>query len=256
MSDQPESVSTSGKVSGNMFLYRDPELLTPETHGSMGFTPAARPFDFVKAERAIPLTMTEFNSAQRSYPIIFSNIENPLPLAVVGLLDDSNLYVDEQGNWDPMCYVPTYLRCYPFAFATEGGGRIAVVVDRSADSVSENPQYPFFVGDKISEHADALMRLCAQYDMERRRTVDFCSKLRDLELLTPLRATYTPDGSTEPEPLAEYVGIDIERLNALDKDEVFELHRTGYLSAIYLQHYSLENWRHLMARRESQSRAA
>lgn len=245
-----ETIRATGKVGGKMFLYKEPELLTPETHGHMGFTPADRPYDFVKEERVIPLTMTEFSSAQRSYPIIFSNMENPLPLAVLGLLDVSNLFVDEQGQWDPMCYIPMYLRCYPFAFATEGQGRVAVVVDRAAPSVTENPQFPFFDGDEPTEHAKSLMQFCAQYDAERQRTISYCQKLRELDLLTPLGATFRPDPDSEPEPLAEYVGIDIQKVDALPESDVYELHKSGYLSAIYLQHYSLENWRHLMARRE------
>lgn len=250
-----ETQHTAGKISGKMFLYKEPELLTPQDHGSMGFTPAQRPFDFVRNERAIPLTLTEFGSAQRHYPIIFANLEQPLPLAIVGAAEEQNLFVDADGNWDPMCYVPTYLRCYPFAFAKEAKGRVAVVVDRAADSVSENPQYPFFDGDKVSEHTEALMQLCAQYDAERRRTFDFGQKLRELELLTPLQATYRPDGASEPEPLADYIGIDTGKLDALDKDQVYELHKTGYLSAIYLMLYSLENWRHLIARRERRDQA-
>ena len=246
-----EAIKASGKVSGKMFLYRDPQLLAPETHGTMGFSPAERPFDFVRDERVIPLTIGEFSSAQRYYPIIFSNLEKPLP-AVVGLLDEKNLFVDGDGNWDPLCYLPNYLRCYPFAFAHEGeGGRVAVVVDMAADSVSDSPQYPFFKGDKVSEHAEALMQLCAQYDVDRRRTVDFCQKLRELDLLTPIGASYTPAGSEEPEPLAEYIGINVEKFNELSKDQVYELHQAGFLSAAYLQLYSLENWRHLMARRET-----
>lgn len=247
-----EAIQASGKVSGKMFLYQEPELLTPETHGSMGFTPPDRPFEFVREERVIPLTLTEFSSAQRHYPIIFSNIENPLPLAVLGMLDEKNLFVDENGQWDPMCWVPMYLRCYPFAFATEGQGRIAVVVDRAAASVSDSPQYPFFKGDKVSEHTEALMQLCAQYDAERQRTISYCQKLRELDLLTPLGASYRPDQDSEPEPLAEYIGINIEKVDALPESDVYELHKSGYLSAIYLQHYSIENWRHLMARREQQ----
>ena len=250
MTEETENVQTSGRVSGQMFLYKEPELLMLETHGSMGFTPAERPFDFVSKERVIPLTLTEFGSAQRNYPIIFSNLENPLPLAVVGVVDEENLFVGADGNWDPMAYVPTYLRCYPFAFAAEAGGKVAVVVDRAAPSITENPSYPFFDGDKISEYTESLMRLCATYDAERRRTLEFGKKLAELGLLTQLRAAWTPPGETEAEPLAEYVGIDAEKLQVLDKDIVFELHGTGYLSAIYLQLYSLENWRHLMARRE------
>ena len=256
MTEQQETMSTSGKVSGKMFLYEKPELLTPESHGSMGFTPAKRPYDFVRNERVVPLTMTEFSSAQRHYPIIFSNIDNPLPLAVTGLLEEANLFVNADGHWDPMCYVPMYLKCYPFTFAHEGGGRVAVVVDRAADSVTENPEFPFFVGDNVSEQTDSLMRLCAQYDAERRRTVDYTSKLKELDLLTPLRAAYTPEGKTEQEPLAEYVGIDAEKFNDLGEEQVLELHRSGFLAATYLQIYSLENWQHLMARREKRQRAA
>ncbi len=222
----------------------------------MGFTPSKRPYDFVRNERVIPLTMTEFSSAQRHYPIIFSNIDNAMPLAVTGLLDETNLFVDANGQWDPMTYVPMYLKCYPFTFAHEGGGRVAVVVDRAAETVTENPEYPFFVGENVSEHTDQLMRLCAQYDSERRRTVDYTTKLKEMGLLAPLRAAYTPEGKTEQEPLAEYIGIDTEKFNELSKDQVWELHETGFLATTYLQIYSLENWQLLMARMQQRKQAA
>lgn len=248
-----EAIQATGKVSGKMFLYKEPELLTPEKHGNMGLTPSDRPFDFVRDERVVPLTLTEFFSAQRHYPIIFSNIENPLPLAVLSVLDEKNMFVDENGQWDPMAWIPMYLRCYPFAFAMEGQGRVAVVVDRAAPAVTENPQYPFFDGDQPSEHTQSMMQLCAKYDVERQKTITFCQKLVELELLTPLGTSYTPTQGADSEPLAEYVGIDVQKLDALSSEDVYDLHTTGFLSAIYLQHYSLENWRHLMARRELRS---
>lgn len=240
-------------VSGTMFLYEKPELLTKEEHGSMGFTPPKSPFEHVRTARAIPLTMTEFGSAQRNYPIIFSRLENPVPLAVVGLTEDVNLFVDEGGEWDPLCYLPSYLRCYPFAFASEREGRMAVVVDTAAASVTDDPQFPFFVDGKISEHTEALMRFCAQYEAERKRTREFCERLTELGLLTAQRATHTPEGATEALPLADYISIDAQKLTDLDSDTVYELHKGGQLSAMYLQLYSQENWRHLMARRVNRS---
>jgi hypothetical protein len=242
-------VNQTTSLSGNMFLYEKPELLTPKDHGSMGFTPAERPFEFVKGVRAIPLTMVEIGSAQRHYPVIFSNLTNPVPLAIVGIIEDVNLFVDDEGQWDPMCYVPTYLRCYPFTFAVEKSGQMAVVVDRNAVSVSETPQFPFFVDGEVSEHTDALMQLCTQYEAERQRTQQFCKKLVELELLTMLSAMYTPEGGTEPQSMADYAGIDAQKLQDLPAEVVHELHQVGFLSASYLHLYSLENWRHLMARR-------
>lgn len=238
----------SGPLAGKMYLYEQPELLTKEDHGSLGFTKPEKPFEHFKTARAIPLTMVEFGSAQRHYPIIFSNLDAPMPLAIVGLTEELNLFIDESGEWDQMCYLPSYLRCHPFAFAAEQDGRMAVVVDRAAPSVTEDPEYPFFVDEKISEHTEALMKFCAQYEAERKRTKEFCQRLVELKLLAQQRATHKPEGSTESLPLADYVSVDANKLDRLDSDTVFELHKAGYLSAMYLQLYSLDNWRYLMAR--------
>ena len=247
--------SESTSLSGKMFLYEKPELLTPKDHGTMGFKPAERPFEFVKGVRAIPLTMVEFGSAMRHYPIIFTNLETPMPLAIVGLLDDVNLFVDEQGQWDQFCYVPTYLRCHPFTFAKEAGGQLAIVLDRNAASVSEEPDYPFFVDNEPSEHTNALMQLCADYERERLRTVEFGAKLVELGLLATMRASHTSGAEAGEQPLADYIAIDAAKLDELPADTIYELHKAGFLSATYLHLYSLENWRHLMARRVSKGHA-
>jgi len=250
------TAAQAGEIKGQMFLYEKPELLSKEIHGSMGFSVAERPYDFARNVRAVPLTMVEFGSALRSFPIIFSNLENPIPLAVHGILDDENLFVGDDGKWDEMSYVPMYLRCHPFAFAAGEGERWAVVVDTAAVTVTDDPQYPFFVDGEISKHAKALMDVCAQYEAERRRTQEFCDKVRELELLTPLHATHTPNDASESEPLANYIGLDVEKLNDLPADVIYELHTKGFLSAIYLQLHSLENWRHLVARKVVRSREA
>lgn len=222
--------------------------MTLEHHGSLGITPLKKPFNHVKAVRAIPLTTTEFRIAQRHYPIIFSSLKDPVIIAAVGLADGLNLFVDDGGEWEAECYIPSYLRCHPFALATDNGGSMAVVVDRAAESVTKNATYPFYVDGKISARTNALMDFCAQYDAERKRTGEYCDRLVELDLLVALRATYTPKGSNQEKLLAEYVSVDIQKLNELDSDTIFGLHTSGWLSAIYLQHYSIENWRYLRAK--------
>jgi len=243
------TATDAGEITGKMFLYEKPELLNNDKHGSMGFTAVDKPYEFVGKVKAVPLTMVEFGSAQRNFPIIFSNMEDPVPLAVHGIIDDENLFVDEDGKWDEMSYIPMYVRCHPFTFAGDGGERMAVVVDTAAASVSSNPQYPFFVNGEISTHTKTLMDACAKFERERKRTKEFCDKVKELDLLTLQSATHKPDGASEPQPLANYIAIDVEKLNKLTADDVYELHTKGFLSAIYMQLYSLENWHHLMVRR-------
>jgi hypothetical protein len=235
-------------MAGKKFLYQQPELLTNETHGAMGITPSARPFEFAKKERSIPLTMVEISSAQRHYPVVFSSIEDPVPLAVVGLPGTDNLYIDEQGNWDPSSYVPSYLRCYPFALAAQDDGSRMLVADRAAASITEDAQFPFFINNEASPEINAVMQFCVEYDEERKRTTAFSQLLVKHGLLASLQANYNTEGSSESKMLATYVGINIQKLSTLDPKVVVELHQAGWLAPMYLMHYSMESWRTLRLR--------
>ncbi len=250
MTDDSPQGPAQPVLTGGAFLYQQPELLTRDHHGSLGVTPPERPFEFVRSVRAIPLVFSEFSTAQRHFPIVFSSLEDPVPLAVVAVLDDTNLFVDEQGEWDPLCYVPSYLRCYPFAFARDDKGRTAMVIDRAAAAISEDPRYPFFEDGEISEEIRQMIHFCSQYEAERAHTQQFCQRLQELDLLTTQQATYTPTGETEPKPLASYVCVDSRKLTDLDQEIVYEWHRSGELASLYSHLYSLENWRTLVARRQ------
>ena len=245
MNDEPQGAEAPQQ---NLFLYEQPELLTAGQHGDLGMTPSKTPYAFAAQVRAVPLTLPEFWSAQRDYPIVFTNLDTPFPVAVVGVRDDRNLFM-EDGHWAPGCYVPAYLRCHPFTFAGERDGRVAVAVDRAAATVTADAKYPFFVDGKISKEAEELMLFCARYEAERKRTADFCQQLKDLGLLAAQRATHTPDDGGEEVTLASYVSIDAEKLAELDDASLIALHRSGRLSAAYLQVHSLENWHRLMERR-------
>lgn len=247
-----EKATPGAAAAQNPFLYQQPELLTIEEHGTLGIELLQAPYAFTADVRAIPVTLAEFAATQKDYPIVFTNLDNPYPVAVVGVIEDHNLFMRD-GMWEQGCYVPAYLRCYPFAFAGEKDGRIAVAVDRAAACVSENARYPFFDDGTLTQRTQELMRFCAQYEAERRRTAEFCSALKDLGLLSSQQATYTRSGSDKEELLAAYVSIDGEKLAQLDDAAVLSMHRSGRLAASYLQLYSLENWQALIERRAARA---
>ena len=113
---------------------------------------------------------------------------------------------------------------------------------------------PFFVDGEPSEQTQKMMDFCTNYELERKRTVEFCKRLKELELLSGQEITYTPEGEEEPSPLVRYVSVNAEKLNDLATDAVVELHKSGRLASIYLQLYSLDNWQNLLARREHKKR--
>ena len=242
-----ESVPVEQAPDGKMMFYRQPELLNHQAHGSLGLVRPERPFDFARNTRAVPVTVPEFQVAQKSFPIIFSALDNPMPLAVVGKTDDINLFVDADGNWEPGAYIPAYVRRYPFALATRSEDQFVVVVDRAADSVSDEPEQPFFDGDKVTPETQTLIDFCGQYDAETRATARFGVRLRELELLTGQQVSRkNPAG--QDEVIANYVAVDVDKLNQLDGAAVEELFRNGYLSAIFAHLFSLENWQRVLDR--------
>ncbi len=245
---EEQVIGAEAPFEGKMFLYEKPELLTKEEHGDLGLSSVDRTYDFVKSIRAVPIVTAEVATAQKHFPIVFAGFENPTLLAVVGAFEDRNLFVNEDGTWDQNSYLPTYLRCYPFAFATRPDDQFAVVIDRSAAEISDKPEQPFFDGDKLSVAVQARVDFCGQFDAERRRTKQFCERANELGLLSGQRATHRPDPGGEEKSIANYVAIDVRKLNDLDKDTLQELHQDGSLSAIFGQVFSVENWGRLVAR--------
>lgn len=232
---------------GRMFLYEQPELLTTADHASLGLSPVERPYEFVKSVRAVPLVWLEFSSALKDYPIIFSDTESPLPLAVLGVVDDVNLFVDEAGNWERRCYVPFYIRCHPIGFAKGANDQLAVVIDRAARSISEQPQEPFFAGEKLSEAMQRRVDFCARYNLEREKTRSFAARLKELDLFTGQQVKHQAGGAEQS--LGSYAAVDVDKLGKLDSDTLRSLHAEGWLSAIYAHVFSLENWSRLLDRR-------
>jgi hypothetical protein len=253
MSD--EAATDSRPFEGNMFLYEQPVLLNKEEHGSLGLSTLDRPFDFVKSIKGVPLVAGEIQSAQKHYPIVFSDFENPVLVAIVGIIDDVNIFVDEAGNWDNQTYIPSYLRCHPFAFAKRPDDEMAVVIDRASSEISEKPDMPFFDGDEMSADTRKRVDFCMHYNDERRRTQEFCQKVKELGLLNGQRINKTMSDGTEVK-IADYVSIDPTKLTELDKDTLQELHKDGSLAAIFAQLFSLENWNRLIMRRTRQQDAS
>lgn len=241
-------------LEGSMFLFSKPALLNKEQHGSLGVSRPDRPFAFAEQIRAVPLTISEIPSASRDYPVIFSEANAALPLAVVGIIDDENLFIDENGEWDQNVYVPGYLRRYPFALATDRASdpqnpRMAMIVDEGYAGITENGELPFFNNGEPSDAMKQAMEYCQTYEQDRQNTLRFSQELAKYDILAEQVAQYTPDGAPSPQPFAKYVGTEENKLNEMPDDKFLALRKSNMLPILYAQLLSMGNWRALMERR-------
>ncbi|MFT7131825.1 MAG: hypothetical protein ACI81O_000532 [Cyclobacteriaceae bacterium] len=239
-------------LTGSMYLYTQPELLNSEAHADLGLVQPTQPFAFAAKVRAIPIIANEFSSVQKSYPIVFNSLDNPMPVAVVGLLEDKNLFVDEHGEWSPYRYVPAYLRRYPFALAGSPGQQAAVVVDVASSRVSKNPEHAFFKDGQVTAQTQTMIDFCQRYDTELQQTAAFGQRLKALDLLVQQTATRNQPDGAEPEVVAQFITIDLARVTKLSPALQSELFLNGYLSTIFAQGFSMENWNTLIALRAKQ----
>lgn len=238
------------QISGKMFLFERPELLNKEQHSGYGLARAENPFAFCARVRAIPISINEFPVAMRHYPIVYTNKENPLPLAVVGVIDDINLFVNDEGKWDSFVYIPAYIRRYPFAMASESGGdRLAIVIDTASTWVTPGGEVPLFENGEPTQAMNDAVEFCKRCEGERRATEQMMARLKEFDLIEAQSAQYTLPGETEGRVFAQYFGIDEQRLAALSPERFEALRQTGLLPFVYAQLMSFSNWRELMNRR-------
>ena len=247
-----ESTQTAGGISGNVLFYVSPEPLNREQHAKLALVHNEKPYSFASTGTAVPLTVTEFAPAALSFPVIFAG-EDRVPLAVMGLNNGENLFVNADGSIDPGVYIPAYIRRYPFVLANdEGQDRLIVCIDKGSSLLSEAGETKLF-DDKgePTEYTQNCIKFCDDFEAERRRTDSFVQLLKDNDLFELKTATFTPTDAAgnagEPQTVAEYYGVSEEKLNALPVEKLRELQTNGALAQIYAHLVSLVGWDRLIA---------
>jgi SapC len=119
-------------------FYNDLVPLNSNDHAKLKL----RPVDsapFLKNQHAVPLTIDEFVAAQRFVPIIFSSGDEPVPLALMGLNEGVNTFLDDDGKLRGPSYVPAYVRRYPWMLAKlrPDSDELSLCFDPKAESIGE-----------------------------------------------------------------------------------------------------------------------
>lgn len=232
-------------------LRREHRVLMP----SGSSTPA-----FCRTLNAIAVSAAEFPIAGRDYPLVFASLDAGktfAPVAVLGLAQGANLFVDAHGAWDPSTYLPAFVRRYPFCISklyvdgAPAGERVVCVAQAYLDAAG---LALFDARGKPTPRWQQLERLLAQYEADLDRTADLCAALARLALLTPFSMQVLGGQQTIELRMGGMYRVDEARLRELRPASHKALVSKGYMSAIYAHLHSLENFTRLYAR-QMRSRA-
>jgi hypothetical protein len=235
-------------LSGDVLFYSQPEPLSKEAHGKLGLKQIEHPYAFTAHTHLVPLTVTEFGPAALCYPVIFAG-EDRTPVAVMGVNANENLFVDDKGAYQQDCYLPAYVRRYPFVLANDAEGqRLIVCIDRKAPMISDKPDAAFFENGELSDYTKGAIEFCNNFEAEVQRTQSFVALMNELDLFEKKEARYTPPDGRESQLVAEYAGISEEKLNALPAEKLKELRDNGALAQVYAHLISLLGWDRLIVK--------
>ncbi|MBC2670347.1 SapC family protein [Novosphingobium piscinae] len=200
---------------------------------------------------AIPLTAEEFPQAARNFPIIFSTGPEPVPLALMGLNEGVNVFVDAEGKVQENIYIPAYIRRYPFLLAklAPESDELSLCFDPTSDLLGENVEgNALFENDQPSEHTKALLGFCEQFEQAGARTQAFVEELKKHNLLMDGEVTIQQEGFEQPFVYRGFQMIDQAKLREMRGDVLRSWNQNGLLALVYAHLFSLDLIREIFGR--------
>jgi len=231
-------------------FYNDLMPLSSSQHGSW----RSRSTDKAKwlvNQHAVPLTAEEFTIAQRHYPIIFSAGANPVPLALMGMNEGVNVFVDDEGSVAEGVYIPAYARRYPFMLARlrAESDDLSLCFDPTTDLIGEfEDGVALFEGDQPSDACKASLEFCQQFEIAGQKTATFVQDLVKHNLLMDGEVTLGVTGSDQPFVYRGFQMVDENKLREMRGDVLRSWAQSGMLPLIYAHLFSLDLARDVFAR--------
>lgn len=231
----------------NVMFYSKPVAVNRDQHRTTKIGPVAD-FSFTAKTNSVALTGVEFTEACKEYPIVFAKVgERKVPVALLGLRDDENLYVDAAGKWDD-CYIPAFVRRYPFVLAESDGDQFVVCIDEASSAFNAKEGQPLFDKEGVNTpFLDGALNFLNAYQAQMKRTENFVKQLDDQGLFTEMSAkTELADGRSFLFN-GLYV-IDEQKLLGLKEKKAGEFVKSGEAGWIYAHLISLSNMSKLVDR--------
>ncbi len=239
-------------------LYKDLVPLSSVDHASWK-TRELNSAPWLQDQHAIPVTVDEFASAQRFFPIIFSAGENPVPLALLGLNEGVNVFMGEDGKFTENVYVPAYVRRYPFMLAKlrPDTDELSVCFDPSVEAIGPFEEGdPLFEDGQPAEATKQILQFCEQFEQAGQRTEAFMKDLVESELLMDGELSIQPDADKPPFIYRGFQMVNEDKMRDLRGDQLRKMNQSGLLPLVYAHLFSLAQMREVFGRQLAQGKVA
>jgi hypothetical protein len=225
-------------------FYKNPQLLSAERHRRAGIRQVAD-LGFARDTNSVPLGGNEFFAAVFDFPIVFTEGNPPLPVAVLGVGNNRNAFIDAGGQWRPNTYIPAYIRRYPFILATGlAAGQTHVAIDESAACFDADGGEKLFDDKGPTAFTRQAVDFCRLFQAQLDIARAFGEALEAAGVLQPKRVDIQlPDGARVS--LERFRIIEETRFEALPDATIIDWRRRGWLGLVYAHFLSMRRWQGL-----------
>ena len=195
-------------------------------------------FKFAKDTHLAAATIREFAQLAATMPLVFiedANTKRHHIVAMLGMEQNQNLFLTGESWQGP--HIPMNLLRYPFDVRPDGD-KLGVFIDENSDLINDEGQ-PLFTDDgEPSEFLKNRQQFLADLANSEMMTQRFVKQVIDLDLLDPIqiRLIYK---SGQQRNVTGMLGINEKKVLELPEDKVVELHKSGFLGAMYAVMMSL-----------------
>lgn len=212
---------------------------------------------FLATQHAVPLTIDEFMTAQRFVPIIFSAGQESVPLALMGLNEGINTFLDDAGKLRGPAYMPAYVRRYPWMLAKlrPDSDELSLCFDPTSDAVGTTGEgAALFADGQPTEFVQGILKFCEEFEQAAARTSQFMKDLAELDLLMDGEVAIQTPGNDQPFVYRGFRMVNEEKLRELRGDQLRKINQNGMLPIIYAHLFSLQLMREIFEAQVSQGK--
>jgi hypothetical protein len=224
--------------------------LHKETHAKTRLKPIENVAD-LKTQHALGVVVQEFALAGAHYPIAFAKEQDQdiyFPVAIMGLEQNVNLFVSDEGKWEGM-YMPARYTHKPLTVIPnkDDPNMFGIAIDVDADIVSEEEGELLFTEDgKESEHLEGRKKALMAFVENEQMTKAFLDTLSEMGLLEAQNIGIKV--KDKDYQLNGLFLVNEKKLNELSDEEYLKLRKRGFLGPIYAHLGSMHNISNLAQR--------
>jgi hypothetical protein len=203
-------------------------------------------YGFARKAQSVPIGLGEFDVAAQHYPIVFASGPTPTPLALLGLAEGVNLFVEPDGSWRKDAYVPAYVRAYPFIFVEDPNNKTVYVgMEAEAECIREDTGLAMFEDGRPTPALTESINFCTAFRDNLNAANTFARALETDGLLEEEEAAvnFTAGGGTR---IRGFKVLRPDRLDRIGDETFIDWRRRGWLGPLYAHMHSAGRWGRLI----------